>query len=666
VRARSWGYVTQDTVISTTFAAAKGPASRTGVSIETAQQKVDLPTVKEALDSLMQEPPVMPKEQLHSYEPKRSQLKPAHKPVASPHHTEVLPSDGTSEQKPKKGKELLGDELKPGEIAQRYPAFVYMSWLVCVFFVSHIFGNSLREQDIFVAALIRPVLVIQAQIFVVVIDVSLLALFALSARHLGQCSDADNGCNMLSVDGTAFATAIGSCLALLQRRGGKYLLSAVGVVEANPDSKSPNAVKGNAPAVEAEKELMAASLSRQALTLNPFIVWPLIFSPTLHMAANDSGLLNQVSLETMWLPLCLIVGTAAVAAPGVQMTLEFLQKLNKAKSGDRYGSIDNYDDLQDDSKTDTKGREDSYASLVNAYYDLATEFYEWGWGTSFHFSDRRKGESFKSSILRHETYLAGRLGVNRGAKLLDCGCGVGGPARNIAQFTGAHVTGITINHFQVQRGNTLTAQQGLSDSVKLIQGDFMKLPFPDNSFDGVYAIEATCHAPDRHGVYSEILRVLKPGGIFATYEWCLTDSFDKNNAYHLKIKKDIEVGDGLPDMCHTSVCTKAVETVGFELVEARDCAFDGHEGGDPWYLPLSPSWKPWAWPRFQFNPVMFFLMPKILSTLETIGIVPPGTSKTQVMLQAGGVGCEQGGVNGTFTPMWLMVGRKPLKVAEHA
>ena len=30
----------------------------------------------------------------------------------------------------------------------------------------------------------------------------------------------------------------------------------------------------------------------------------------------------------------------------------------------------------------------------------------------------------------------------------------------------------------------------------IMQGDFMKMPFPDNSFDAVYAIEATCHAPD--------------------------------------------------------------------------------------------------------------------------------------------------------------------------
>merc|ERR1711907_617261 len=72
---------------------------------------------------------------------------------------------------------------------------------------------------------------------------------------------------------------------------------------------------------------------------------------------------------------------------GLQLTASFCQKLNKAKDGDRYDSIDSYNDLQDDSKTDTKGREKSYAQLVNACYDLATEFYEWGWGQCFHFAD---------------------------------------------------------------------------------------------------------------------------------------------------------------------------------------------------------------------------------------------------------------------------------------
>jgi len=197
--------------------------------------------------------------------------------------------------------------------------------------------------------------------------------------------------------------------------------------------------------------------------------------------------------------------------------------------------------------------------------------------------------------------------------------------------------------------------------VQLVQADFMKLPFPDNHFDGVFAIESTCHAPDRIGVYKEILRVLKPGGTFACYEWCLTDDYDPDSAEHRKIKKDIEVGDGLPDIVHTSVCTAALKKVGFTVSEARDVARDQGlhiETGDPWYHPLTPSWHPFEWPRFQFNPVMFRLMPLILGFFELIRLVPKGTKSTQVMLQAGGIGCAGGGITGCFTPMWLMVGTK--------
>lgn len=48
----------------------------------------------------------------------------------------------------------------------------------------------------------------------------------------------------------------------------------------------------------------------------------------------------------------------------------------------------------------------------------------------------------------------------------------------------------------------------------------------------------------REGVYSEIYRVLKPGCVFACYEWCLTDKYDASNEQHRLIKKQIEVSLG--------------------------------------------------------------------------------------------------------------------------
>lgn len=74
----------------------------------------------------------------------------------------------------------------------------------------------------------------------------------------------------------------------------------------------------------------------------------------------------------------------------------------------------------------------------------------YGWGQSFHFAPRYFDEGIKESILRHEHFLASKLNVRPGDRILDVGCGVGGPARNIARFTGAHVTGLNNNSYQVR------------------------------------------------------------------------------------------------------------------------------------------------------------------------------------------------------------------------
>lgn len=137
-------------------------------------------------------------------------------------------------------------------------------------------------------------------------------------------------------------------------------------------------------------------------------------------------------------------------------------------------------------------------------------------------------------------------------------------------------------------------------------------------FVGVYAIEATCHAPRREGVYSEIFRVLKPGQIFACYEWCLTPLYDKNNELHRLIKKKIEEGDGLPDMATQEECVHALRNVGFEVVEACDKALDTlFGGGEPWWLPLYPSYNPFTF-RFQMTEVGKFFTRNLLWILEFV------------------------------------------------
>lgn len=89
--------------------------------------------------------------------------------------------------------------------------------------------------------------------------------------------------------------------------------------------------------------------------------------------------------------------------------------------------------------------------LSDTFYNLVTDFYEWGWGQSFHFSPSLPGKGWYASEVAHESRVAALCGLKPGMNCLDAGCGVGGPMRTIACTSGANITGLTINAYQVQR-----------------------------------------------------------------------------------------------------------------------------------------------------------------------------------------------------------------------
>lgn len=70
-------------------------------------------------------------------------------------------------------------------------------------------------------------------------------------------------------------------------------------------------------------------------------------------------------------------------------------------------------------------------------------------------------------------------------RVLDVGCGIGGPAREICRFTEANIIGLNNNQYQVQRANHKTIKAGLSDKVNFALGDFMKIreQFGEDTFD---------------------------------------------------------------------------------------------------------------------------------------------------------------------------------------
>ena len=186
--------------------------------------------------------------------------------------------------------------------------------------------------------------------------------------------------------------------------------------------------------------------------------------------------------------------------------------------------------------------------------------------------------------------------------------------------------------------------------------------FPDNSFDAVYAIEATVHAPSLEGVYSQIFRVLKPGGFFGVYEWLMTDAYDNDNSEHRAIRLGIEQGNGISNMEKIQVALDAIKAAGFELELNEDLA--DRPDAMPWYWPLSGDFRMMAsiWDFFTILRLTYFgrsAVHRFVGILEKLRLAPYGTQKTADSLALAADNLVAGGRQKLFTPMYLMVARKP-------
>ncbi|KAJ3478534.1 hypothetical protein NLG97_g8555 [Lecanicillium saksenae] len=310
-------------------------------------------------------------------------------------------------------------------------------------------------------------------------------------------------------------------------------------------------------------------------------------------------------------------------------------------------------------------RKTSYAQVTNRYYDLVTDMVEHLFGKSFHFCRIRRSQPISLATVEHERYLASKLHLIEGQTVLDIGSGVGGPAREIARYAKVKVVGLNNNAYQILRAERYTAEESLTDQVSFTKGDFMSMPLPPASFDAAYSIEGTSYAPDLELVYKEIFKVLKPGGLFAVYEMVMTDEYNEDDPGHRQIRYDIEQGFGMANLATSSEASRALAAAGFELIESGDVG--NLEDEIPWYYTVA-RWSSLAHlnsirdlPRILH---MSFLGSKLGLSLawaaEKLRILPPGSYKFTLSLASVHAALASGGERGLFTPMFFMVGKKPV------
>ena len=157
-----------------------------------------------------------------------------------------------------------------------------------------------------------------------------------------------------------------------------------------------------------------------------------------------------------------------------------------------------------------------------------------------------------------------KLEINEKTKILDVGSGIGGPARYLANKTGAEITAIELQSDQNNLAKDLTKKCGLSNKVNHICGDILDYDFKNQTFDAVVSWLTLYHIANHEILLKKLFDLLNPNGFFYTED--ITSRINLSDADRKEIKKEI-YGIHLP---YFDKYISNLEQNGFKLIFSED------------------------------------------------------------------------------------------------
>jgi SAM-dependent methyltransferase len=119
---------------------------------------------------------------------------------------------------------------------------------------------------------------------------------------------------------------------------------------------------------------------------------------------------------------------------------------------------------------------------------------------------------------KHTLRMAELAGLAAGMRVIDIGCGIGGPARALAHHFGCKVSGVDLTREFCEVGRMLTERTGLDEMVEIHHADAVDLPFENDTFDVAWFQHTITNVPDKERLFHEIARILRAPGKVALYE----------------------------------------------------------------------------------------------------------------------------------------------------
>lgn len=174
------------------------------------------------------------------------------------------------------------------------------------------------------------------------------------------------------------------------------------------------------------------------------------------------------------------------------------------------------------------------------------------------------------------TELAHLAKLERGQRLLDVGCGLGGSVRYLCEEFGIIATGVDLTGEYIDTAVALTDLVGMQNQVSFWQASALELPFEDEVFDVVWTEHVQMNVVDKLAFYGELNRVLRPGGKLVFHDIFQGEGGD--------VHFPVPWAPG-PEISHLVTPESAKETIfqaGFEILQWEDKTAYSNE----WFLTM--------------------------------------------------------------------------------
>jgi len=251
---------------------------------------------------------------------------------------------------------------------------------------------------------------------------------------------------------------------------------------------------------------------------------------------------------------------------------------------------------------------------------------------------------FVNQMLWEEKGMADKLNIGPGKKVLDVGCGRGRIAHHVATHTGASVHGLNIDATQIKFAKDYAEANGmLGKQLDFTQGNYNEpLPFPDQTFDALYHVQALTYATDLPKLLREMNRVLKPGAKISFLDWFVLPAYKPEDAHHRKLLAEVKAVIGAVWTPSPQEYEKALKDAGFNLLFSGEASEDGGH----------------QWPLVKSAETFYLTAQAIVKKLTDWGLIPGHLIVLLDRLSQGGESFVEADQLGLFTTSWQFIAQK--------